>query len=169
MEYKKSNKLYFFQHGSYLYKNLFLKYSEINLADINFVFNDYTKKLFEDLGAKKVYSVGSILFNKKIKERKKKYDFLYITQGHDYTGNMQYVDFPNSLHSFDGYELYQRHKNIIKLFGEKFKDKKIIIRVHPTVVTNGVYVPFWELARPYKNITIDVSIQFNSNRKSNIY
>jgi hypothetical protein len=150
--------LYFFQHGNYLYKNIFIKYSEIELASINFVFNDYTKKLFENLNAKKVYSVGSILFNKPTREIKKQYDFLYITQGHDYLGNLQYVDFPNSLHSFDGYELYQRHKNIIKLFGTKFKDKKIMIRVHPCVVTTGVYVPFWELAGEYKNITIDVSI-----------
>ena len=97
-------------------------------------------------------------FNQPIKERKKVYDFLYITQGHDYMGNLQYVDFPNSLHSFDGYELYQRHKKVIHLFGTKFKDKNIIIRVHPAVVTTGVYVPFWELAEPYPNITIDVSI-----------
>jgi hypothetical protein len=163
LEYKKKYKyLYFFQHGSYLYKNIFIKYSEIKLANINFVFNDYTKKLFEDLGAKEVYSVGSIMFNKPIKDRKKKYDFLYIIQAHDYSGNLQYVDFPNSLHSFDGYELYQRHKNIIKLFGTNFKDKKIVIRVHPLVVTTGVYVPFWELAENYPNITIDVSIPIHT-------
>ena len=160
--YKTKEKLFFFQHGSYLYKNIFLKYAEIELATINFVFNDYTKKLFEELGAKKVYSVGSILFNKPIKERIKEYDFLYITQGHDYSGNFQYVDFPNSLHSFDGYELYQRHKKIIKLFGEKFRDKKIIIRVHPTAITNGVYVPFWELAKPYSNVIIDVSMPIHN-------
>ncbi len=154
--------LYFFQHGSYLYKNIFIKYYEIEHAKINFVFNDYTKKIFEELGAKKVYSVGSILFNQPIKERKKEYDFLYIIQAHDYAGNFQYVDFPNSLHSFDGYELYQRHKSIIRLFGTKFKDIKIIIRVHPIVVTTGVYVPFWELAEPYPNITIDVSIPIHT-------
>jgi hypothetical protein len=163
LEYKElNNQLYFFQHGSYLYKNIFIKYSEIELADINFVFNDYTKNLFEDLGAKKVHSVGSIIFNEPIKEKNNKYDFLYITQGHDYLGNLQYIDFPNSLHSFDGYELYQRHKDIIKLFGTKFKDKKIMIRVHPCVVTTGVYVPFWELAEPYSNITIDVSIPIHT-------
>lgn len=105
---------------------MIFKYSEIIPADVNFVFNDYTKKLFEDLGAKKVYSVGSILFNKPIKEKNKDYDFLYITQGHDYLGNMQYVDFPNSLHSFDGYELYQRHKSIIELFGKDLKIKKLL-------------------------------------------
>ena len=153
---------FFYQHGNYFYLNMIFKYSEILPANINFVFNDYTKKLFEELGAKKVYSVGSILFNKPIKERKKKYDFLYITQGHDYLGNLQYVDFPNSLHSFDGHELYQRHKSIIDLFGTKFKDKKIIIKVHPGVVTTGVYVPFWELAESYPNITINVSIPIHT-------
>ena len=157
-----NNKTIFFQHGSYLYQNIFIKYSEIEQADVNLVINDYTKKLFKDLGAKKVYSVGSMLFNKPIKKKKKEYDFVYITQGHDYIGNLQYIDFPNSLHSFDGNELYQRHKKIIKLFGEKFKDKKIIIRVHPVVVTSGVYVPFWELAEPYPNVSIDVSIPIHS-------
>jgi len=152
----------FYQHGNYFYINMILEYSEINPADINFVFNDYTKKLFEDLGAKEIYSVGSIIYNKRIKEKNKNYDFLYIIQGHDYTGNLQYVDFQNSLHSFDGYELYQRHKNIIKLFGEKFREKKIIIRVHPVVVTTGVYVPFWELSKLYPNITIDVSIPIHT-------
>jgi len=163
-EYINSNNNFsiFYQHGNYFYENMIFKYSEIKTADINFVFNDYTKKLFEDLAAKEVHSVGSILFNKPIKKRKKQYDFLYITQGHDYIGNLQYVDFPNSLHSFDGYELYQRHKSIIELFGTKFKDKEIIIRVHPVVVTTGVYVPFWELAEPYPNITIDVSIPIHT-------
>ena len=153
-----NSRAFFYQHGSYFYKNVLLKYSEIIPADVNFVFNDYTKKIFEDLGGKKVYSVGSILFNKTIKERRKEYDFLYITQGHDYMGNLQYVDFPNSLHSFDGCELYRRHKAIIDLFGTKFKDKRILIRVHPAVITTGVYVPFWELAELYPNITIDVNI-----------
>lgn len=148
--------LFFFQHGNYLYKNLFIKYGEIDPATINFVFNDYTKKLFQELGAKEVYSVGSILFNKKIKKCKKRYDYIYITQGHDYTGNLQYVDFPNSLHSFDGLELYQRHRSIIDFFGKQ-NEIKILIRVHPTIITNGIYVPFWELASKYENITIDVA------------
>ena len=164
-EYKKQNyPLYFFQHGSYFYHlyfknicNFNLKYFEIDPADINFVFNDYTKKIFENLNAKRVYSVGSILFNKPIKEKQKEYDYLYIIQGHDYLGNLQYVDFPNSLHSFDGYELYMRHKAIIELFGNKFKDKKILIRAHPAIMTIGLYVPLWELAEPYPNVTINAS------------
>ena len=156
-----NRKAFFYQHGNYFYKNIILKYSEIIPADVNFVFNGYTKKLFENLGVKKVYSVGSILCNKTIKERKKEYDFLYITQGHDYMGNSQYVDFSNSLHSFDGCELYQRHKAIIELFGTKFKDKQILIRVHPVVITTGVYVPFWELSELYSNITIDVNMSMH--------
>lgn len=159
---KKNKELFFYQHGSYLYKNLFIRYSEIEVANINFVFNDYTKKFFEEMGSKKVYSVGSILFNKKIKEKKKEFDFLYITQGHDYLGNIQYVDFPNSLHSFDGYELYQRHKEVIELFGQKLINKRIIIRVHPCIVSSGVYVPLWELAEQYKNITIDVKTSIHT-------
>lgn len=154
-ELKQQVPLFFFQHGSYLYKNLFIKYGEIDPATINFVFNDYTKNLFHELGAEKVYNVGSILFNKKIKNRKKKYDYVYIIQGHDYTGNLQYVDFPNSLHSFDGIQLYQRHRSIIEFFGKQ-NDINILIRVHPTIITNGVYVPFWELASEYPNISIDV-------------
>lgn len=159
---RQNKRLFFFQHGSYLYQNIFIKYSEIEPASANFVFNNYTEKVFKELGAKKVYSVGSINFNQTMKKRKIEYDFLYITQGHDYMGNLQYVDFPNSLHSFDGYELYQRHKNIIKLFGEQFQDKKIIIRVHPGVVSTGIYVPFWELSKPYPNITINVSIPIHT-------
>jgi hypothetical protein len=164
----KSKKITFsYQHGSYLYhtKNKELEdlYEvEIQNTSINLVFNDYTKKLLIDLGAKEVHCVGSILFNKKIKDINKDYDFLYITQGHDYIGNIQYVDFNDSMHTVDGYELYQRHKNIIKLFGTKFKDKEIMIRVHPAVVTTGVYVPFWELSEQYPNITIDVSIPIHT-------
>jgi hypothetical protein len=153
-ELQKHYSLYFVQHGSYLYKNLFIKYGEIDPATINFVFNDYTKNLFQKLGAKNVYSVGSILFNKKIKNRQKKYDYVYITQGHDYTGNLQYIDFPNSLHSFDGFQLYQRHRSVIELFGNEL-DTNIAIRIHPTIISNGIYVPFWEIASKYQNITID--------------
>jgi len=159
----KNNIMHFnWQHGSYLYKGLFLKYYETNFHKINFVFNKYTEELYKKSDVKKVHNVGSVLFNKLLKKRKKEYDFVYITQGHDYTGNLQYVDFPNSLHNFDGYDLYQRHKDIIELFGLKNKDKKILIRVHPTVVTNGVYVPFWELSEKYPNIIIDVSIPIHT-------
>jgi hypothetical protein len=156
------SKAFFYQHGNYLYKHIMLKYAEIMPSDVNFVFNDYTKKVFEDMGANKAHSVGSLNFQKTIKSNKIKYDYLYITQGHDYLGNLQYVDFENSLHNFDGYELYQRHKSIIELFGKKLKDKTVVIRVHPLVITSGVYVPFWELASSYSNITIDVSMPMHT-------
>ena len=151
-----NSKIFFYQHGNYFYKNIKLKYAEIAPKGINFVFNDYTKKLFNELGANKVHSVGSLKFQKNIKPKKIKYDYLYITQGHDYLGNLQYVDFDNSLHNFDGYELYQRHRGIIELFGTEFKDQTILIKVHPLVLNTGVYVPFWELALNYSNIKIDV-------------
>ena len=41
----------FMQHGSYYHENYYLKYNEILPADINFVFNDYTNKLFLKLGS----------------------------------------------------------------------------------------------------------------------
>ncbi len=147
----------FYQHGNYLYNGIFLKESEINLADINFVINDYTKKIFENLGAKKVYSVGSLLFNQPILEKKKKYDFLYITQGHDYMGNNCYVDFNNSLHSMDGYKLYKKHLNIINIFGKKFPQKTICIKVHPGMLTSMLYVPLLEISKIYCNVTIETS------------
>ena len=50
---------------------MILKYSEITPADVNLVFNGYTKKLFKKLNANKVYDVGSILFNQSIKEKRK--------------------------------------------------------------------------------------------------
>ena len=152
-----NSRTFFYQHGNYFYKNIILKYAEVMPAEVNFVFNDYTKKLFGDLGANKIYSVGSLNFQKKIKSKKIKYDYLYITQTGDYLGSVQYVDFENSLRNFDGYEIYQRHKSIIELFGKKFKDKTVLIRVHPIVLTSGDYVPFWELSSSYSNITIDVT------------
>ncbi len=147
----------FYQHGNYLYQSIFLKDSEIRPANINFVINDYTKKIFEDLGAKKVYSVGSLLFNRPILQKKRDYDFLYITQGHDYMGNNCYVDFNNSLHSIDGYELYKKHLNIINIFGKNFTQKTICIKIHPGMLTSMLYVPLLEVSKTYNNITIETS------------
>lgn len=159
---QKNKKIDFFQHGSYLYKNLFIKYSEVELANRNFVFNEFTKKYFEELNANKVYSVGSVLFDKPIKNKNIEFDFLYITQGHDYLGSIQYIDFPDSLHSFDGYGLYKKHKEIIELFGKEIKNKIILIRVHPCIITTGVYSPLLELSNKYENVTIDLSIPINN-------
>lgn len=149
----------FMQHGSYTIENLFLKFSEIYPANINFVFNDFTKSLFEKRGAKKVYSVGSIDFNYPIIEKKKKYDFLYITECTNYNYTGTYVSTLSNTISIDGNNIYQRHKNIIELFGTKFKDKKICIKIQPGIMLGTMlYIPFLELSKKYKNVTIEFSI-----------
>jgi len=160
---KRKSKIYMYQHGSYLYygdsnfRGSDLVAHEIFPADVNFVYNDYTKKIFRRLGAKKVYTVGSIFFNYKIRDEKEQYDFLYIMQGHDYLGNLQYIDFPNSLHCIDGHNLYQRHKKIISFLGQHKQTSRIMLRPSPAIVSDGVYVPIWELATKYRNIKVDLS------------
>uniref|UniRef100_UPI00131EAE7F hypothetical protein n=1 Tax=Thaumasiovibrio subtropicus TaxID=1891207 RepID=UPI00131EAE7F len=69
----------FYQHGSYLHQSLMLKYAEIQVADVNLVYNEFTRKMFEKLGAKDVRVVGSNVYNVNIKKKKIKYDFVYIT------------------------------------------------------------------------------------------
>lgn len=166
---KINNNLYFFQHGNYFYKNIFIENSEVNVAKVNFVFNEYTKRFFEDLNGKNVFVVGSNLFQKKIKEKKIEYDFLYITQGHDYLGKKQYVDFPNSLHSFDGYELYQRHKQIIELFGRELNTMKVVIKLHPCILSTGVYSPLWEIAKKFSNVSLDITTPIHGLIESSKY
>ncbi|MCF6331165.1 MAG: hypothetical protein L3I99_06415 [Sulfurimonas sp.] len=146
----------FIQHGSYLEENIFLKYNEIFPADVSLVFNDYTKKLFEKRGVKKVYSVGSIDFNYPIAERPYKYDYVYILYctSYNYSG-LQIFSKYNKI-SLDGVNIYERHISIIKLFGTKLKDKKICIKIQAGIFTGTMmYVPFLELSKSYKNITIE--------------
>ena len=150
---------FFMQHGSYLHENIFLKYNEIFPADINFVFNDYTKELFEKRGAKKVYSVGSINFNYPIKEKKKKYDFLYITDcsHYSYTG----IALCNKLDTsaIDANDRYLRHKSIIELFGNQLQDQSICIKIQPGISTaRALYIPFIELSKKFTNVTIEFSL-----------
>ncbi len=146
----------FMQHGSYIQENIFLKYNEIYPADINFVFNDYTKNLFEKRGAKDVYSVGSIDFNYKIEDKKKRYDFVYITYCTSYAyRGLQIFSEINTI-SIDGDNIYKRHKSIIELFGTKFKDKKICIKFQDGIVKGDMnYVPFLELSKKYENVTVE--------------
>ncbi|MEN4044793.1 hypothetical protein [Sulfurimonas sp. NWX367] len=149
----------FMQHGSYLQENIFLKYNEIYPADINFVFNDFTKELFQNRGAKKIESVGSINFNYSIKEKKKKFDFLYITYctGYSYTGVL--INNFSHLVSTDTNNIYTRHKKIIELFGVKLKDKNICIKIQPGIMLETMlYIPFLELSQNYPNVTIEFSI-----------
>ncbi len=146
----------FMQHGSYLYENIFLKYNEIFPADINFVFNEYTKALFEERGVKKVYCAGSKFFNYNISKKERKYDFLYITYCTSYTYSGIYVVSEINMLSSDGQNIYNRQKEIIELFGNKFKDKTICIKIQPRIFTdNMLYIPFLELSKEFKNITIE--------------
>jgi len=147
------------QHGSYLQENIFLKYNEIYPADISFVFNDFTKKLFEKRGANKVYSVGSINFNYPIVDREKVFDFLYIVYCTSYSYSGVYVGSKINLLSMDANNIFNRHKAIIELFGTKFKDKKICIKIQPGIFMGTMmYVPFLELSKDYRNITIEFTV-----------
>ncbi len=170
LEYReKSIQRVFMQHGSYIQENIFLKYNEIYPATINFVFNDFTKRLFENRGAKRVYSVGSINFNRAIKERKKEYDFLYILYctSYGYSG-LQIFSELNSL-SIDGDNIYRRHKGVIELFGKELKDKKLVIKAQYGVVESMMYAPLIELSREYKNIEIEFFRPINSLIESSRY
>lgn len=159
--YYKSNNIpkVFMQHGSYLQENIFLKYNEIYPSDVNFVFNDFTRKLFEKRGAKKVYSVGSINFNYPILEKQKKYDFLYITYCTSYSYAGVIVGSTKSLLSPDANKIYNRHKQIIELFGSSLKDKQICIKIQMGILTGSMlYIPLFELSKKFKNITIEFSV-----------
>lgn len=158
--YKSNNiPVVFMQHGSYISENVFLRYNEILPADINFVLNDYTKDLFEKRGAKKVHTVGSINFNYPIKEKTKRYDFLYITYCSSYGYTGIYAGNKPNLLSIDGSNVYEHHKSIIKLFGEKFTNKEICIKIQPGIFTGtNLYIPFLELSKKYKNVTIEFSM-----------
>ena len=143
------------QHGSYFHEHIFLDYHEIYTSDINFVINEYTKKLFLEKGATSVYDVGSINFNKKIKNRKKVFDYIYIVNNMNYSWSATYIDSKSASYPMDGYDSYQRHKGVIELFGVHFKDKKICIKMQPSIVEQLLYVPLLELSRAYPNVTIE--------------
>jgi len=155
--YKKNDILKVFtQHGCYLYNHIFLKYNEIYPADINLVLNKYTQQEFLKYKPNNVHIIESINFNYPIKELKKEYDFLYITHCATYTHNATYIDGKQSYYSMDAYNIYDRHKKIIELFGIKFKDKKICIKIQSGIIADTMlYVPFLELSEKYKNINIE--------------
>ena len=137
----------FWQHGSYFHEHIFLDYLEIAVADINFVINEYAKKLFLAEGAKSVYNVGSINFNKEIKDKKRVYDYIYIVNNMHYSWSCTYIDSSTASYTMDGNNLYKRHSDIIKLFGESFRDKKICIKMQPSIVGELLYVPLLVLSR----------------------
>jgi len=149
----------FVQHGSYLQENIFLKYNEIYPADINLVLNDFTKDLFEKRAAKQVYSIGSINFNYSIIQQKNEYDFLYIIYCTSYSYAGTHIFYKESSISADASDIYERHKIIIELFGTKFKDKNICIKIQPGIMTGTMlYIPFLELSKNYPNVTIEFSV-----------
>jgi hypothetical protein len=148
----------FMQHGSYLMENIFLKFNEIHPACVNFVFNDYTKQLFNENGAENAITVGSLDLNYPIIKKKKKYDFLYITYCTSYAGRKSYIGSETNDISMDGNNIFTRHKKIIELFAHKFKDKSICIKVQPGIMTgNLLYIPLLDLSKKFKNITIEFS------------
>lgn len=146
----------FMQHGSYVNENIFLKYNEIFPADMNFVFNEYTKKLFEKRGAKSVCNVGSIGFNYPIKTRKIQYDFVYIIYCTSYGHTGTHIFSENDRFSIDGDDIYKKHELIINLFGNKFKKKRLCVKVQPGIFTGTMwYIPLLEISELYPNITIE--------------
>lgn len=148
----------FWQHGSYLHEHIFLSSREINVADINLVCNEYTKQLFLQKGGTNVYNVGSINFNLPISEREKVFDYLYIINNMHYSWAGTYLDSKSAFYSMDGNNLYQRHKEIIELFGVHFKNQKICIKMQSQIVDQLLYVPLLELSNLYPNVTIEFFI-----------
>jgi hypothetical protein len=149
----------FTQHGSYLYNHFFYKNCEIIPANINFVSNEYTKEKFTKIKKNSIYNVGSILFNYEIKFKKLDYDYLYITYNTNYSGNTNYVESEDCLHSMDANFIFNKHKSIIDLFGTRFKNKTICIKIQPGIMTGSMlYIPFLELSEDYPNITIEFSV-----------
>jgi len=152
--YKNNIPRVMWQHGSYLHEHIFLKYNEVMVADINLVCNGYTKKLFFKYKEQGVYNVGAISLNQPIKEKNKKYDFVYIINNMHYSWTGTYIDSYSASYSMDGYNLYKRHKDIIELFGISFSNKRICIKMQPGITSNLLYVPLLELAKSYSNVTI---------------
>jgi len=160
-KYNKIPKI-FMQHGSYLHENITLKYCEIYPADINFVFNDYVKEFFIKRGSKRVEVIGSINFNKPIKVKRAKYDYVYITFCSNYTYSGTFIGEREAIVSMDAMNIYQRHKYIIELFGTKFISKKLCIKIQHNIMLSHLYIPLIELSRNYNNITIDFTTPLHS-------
>lgn len=144
------------QHGSYVNEGYFLKYNEVYPADINLVFNEYTKKLFIDHGARNVYNVGTLFFDKKITQRTRSFDFVYITHCSQYGYPGLPVLSEISELSATGECIYQRHKQVIEYFGENFSHLTLCVKVKPGIFLGGLmYVPLEEIASKFSNVTID--------------
>lgn len=145
------------QHGGYLHPSVSLKYSEILPADVNFVFNEFTKDLFENQKARNVNVIHSRLFNKKVRDSSGKYDFLYITFCSSYHSGIGSVSSSETSVPNNYRDIYYRHSEVIQLFGNVFKDKKLCIKLHPQIILGKQYVPLLELASKYDNVDIKFS------------
>lgn len=155
--YRKMNvPIVFFQHGSYVHEDYFLKYNEVLCSDRNVVFNRFTKEMFENYGAKDVIQLEAKYLSKPIKNKKKTFDYIYITHCSYYGSSGTYIssELPNG--SADAKNVFERHVDIIKLFGEKYPDKNICIKIQPGIHTGTMnYVPLSEIASKYTNVTIE--------------
>ncbi|WP_176694947.1 hypothetical protein, partial [Aliivibrio fischeri] len=106
--------------------------------------------------AKDVVKIKPLLFNKEIKEIKKKYDFLYISYCTQYSMSGMYVSSEDSIISADANNIFKRHSEVIKLFGEVFVNKNICIKIQPGIHLGSMnYIPLVELAKKYDNVTIE--------------
>jgi hypothetical protein len=156
LAYKQNNiPRVFMQHGSYIHENFTLKFCEVYPSDYNFVFNEYTKKLFLKRGAEDVKVIGSRSFNKKYNNKNIVYDYTYIAFCSSYTYTGTFVGVDGATISMDGMSIYKRHREIIELFGKIFTTKKLCIKIQQSIMTSSIYIPFLELSREYDNITIE--------------
>ena len=157
LAYKKlSYPIIMMQHGSYLMQDYFIKYNEVQVADYNFVFNEYTRELFSNLGAKKAITVGSLSNTKPISDHDILFDFVYITYCTQYSYTGVHVTSVEAKLDVDAENIYARHKKMILLFGECFSDMSLCIKLQPGIMLGSMlYVPLVELAKKYKNITIE--------------
>lgn len=164
--YKRANvKSIFMQHGSYIHENYFLKYSEAGgIADINLVFNDFTKTNFDSMlpmnSATKTIIVGTLLHRTRLRKTCKeyKYDYIYITDCSQYFYGGRYVGCIDNTPDCDALNIYRQHKDVINLFGEKFPKLKICIKIQPGIhLGKALYVPLLELAKQYPNVHIKFS------------
>jgi len=143
-----------FQHGSNIHNNMFLKYGDVYYSDINLSYNEYSSVNYKKLGSKKTIVVGSVLFNKDLCESSGKFDYVYIPYCSNYEYSVNRIDDTSEL-SMGGYENYERHKYIIEMFGEKFPDKKICIKLQPGIMFGQMYVPLIELSQRYGNVHVE--------------
>ena len=148
------------QHGSYIHEDYFLKFNEILPANVNLVFNSFTKKLFDKNGSVRPEIVGAGNYSEIITPRKKQFDFIYITYCTQYSYSGMHVSSKDYTLSPTSENIYNRHKDVIESFGKNFPDKKLCIKVQPGIfLSTQLYVPLLELSKDYPNVTI----KFNEN------